>query len=36
MSIRIEKPVDVTALSVEEKKNLNNIIRDTIINNYKK
>lgn len=32
----IEKPVDVSALSVEEKKNLNNIIRDIINKNYNK
>lgn len=31
----IERPVDVSALSVEEKKNLNNIIRNTIVENYK-
>ena len=32
----IEKPIDVSILSDEEKKNLNNIVRDKIIDNYKK
>lgn len=30
----VEKPIDISILSDEEKKNLNNIIRDKIIENY--
>ncbi len=30
----VEKPIDISILSDEEKKNLNNIVRDKIIDNY--
>ena len=30
----VEKPIDISILSDEEKKNLNNIVRDKIIENY--